>query len=159
MRSGTLPRCLCPWDCRSSRGFKGRALAGLYTAPQWTGRLKKDDGPSSYITINYDLESEELKYEHTYSYPLKHRFLISILSQIHQECRRFGKPHGLRCTAAYGGGNMYEQEKSLSSGSEVVVATPGEQGVWELQDLRAGVRCIFDLFLLIADFSIKQCKV
>ena len=113
------------WDCMSSRGFKGRALAGLYTAPQWPARLKKDDGPSPFITINYDLESEELKYEHTYSYPLKHRFLISILSQIHQECRRFGKPHGLRCTAAYGGGNMYEQEKSLSSGSEVVVATPG----------------------------------
>lgn len=45
--------------------------------------------------------------------------------QIHQECRKFTKAFKLRVVCAYGGGNMYEQEKALTSQCEIVVATPG----------------------------------
>lgn len=44
--------------------------------------------------------------------------------QIHQECRKFTKAFKLRVVCAYGGGNMYEQEKALTSQCEIVVATP-----------------------------------
>ena len=44
--------------------------------------------------------------------------------QIHQECRKFTRAFHLRVVCAYGGGNMYEQEKALAAQCEIVVATP-----------------------------------
>nr|XP_039248089.1 ATP-dependent RNA helicase DDX42-like isoform X1 [Styela clava]XP_039248090.1 ATP-dependent RNA helicase DDX42-like isoform X2 [Styela clava] len=48
-----------------------------------------------------------------------------LCQQIHAEVKRFGKIYGVRSTACYGGGSMWEQQKSLAEGSEIVVATPG----------------------------------
>lgn len=44
--------------------------------------------------------------------------------QIHQECRKFTRAFHLKVVCAYGGGNMYEQEKALAAQCEIVVATP-----------------------------------
>ncbi|XP_078483884.1 ATP-dependent RNA helicase DDX42-like [Ciona intestinalis] len=48
-----------------------------------------------------------------------------LCQQIYFECKRFGKVYGLRSVCCYGGGNMHEQQKGLSDGCEIVVATPG----------------------------------
>lgn len=45
-------------------------------------------------------------------------------SQIHAECKRFGKAYSLRSVAVYGGGSMWEQAKALQEGAEIVVCTP-----------------------------------
>ena len=44
--------------------------------------------------------------------------------QIHQECKKFTRAFRLRVVCAYGGGNMYEQEKALTAQCEIIVATP-----------------------------------
>lgn len=46
------------------------------------------------------------------------------ISQIHAECKRFGKAYSLRSVAVYGGGSMWEQAKALQEGAEIVVCTP-----------------------------------
>ncbi|CAK8677789.1 unnamed protein product [Clavelina lepadiformis] len=48
-----------------------------------------------------------------------------LCQQIHFECRKFGKVYGLRSVCCFGGGNMHEQQRGLSEGCEIVVATPG----------------------------------
>lgn len=50
-------------------------------------------------------------------------FFLTI-SQIHAECKRFGKAYSLRSVAVYGGGSMWEQAKALQEGAEIVVCTP-----------------------------------
>lgn len=66
-------------------------------------QLKKDDGPIGVIIT-----------------PTR-----ELCQQIHQECRKFGKAFNIKTACCFGGGNMYEQQKSLKSGCEIVVATPG----------------------------------
>lgn len=46
------------------------------------------------------------------------------VTQIHAECKRFGKAFSLRSVAVYGGGSMWEQAKALQEGAEIVVCTP-----------------------------------
>ena len=48
-----------------------------------------------------------------------------LAEQTHREARRFGRPHGLRCVAAFGGLSMHAQVKALRAGAEVAVVTPG----------------------------------
>jgi len=48
-----------------------------------------------------------------------------LCQQIHQECRKFGRVFGIETGCCFGGGNMYEQQKVLTAGCEIVVATPG----------------------------------
>nr|CAB3237061.1 ATP-dependent RNA helicase DDX42-like [Phallusia mammillata] len=48
-----------------------------------------------------------------------------LCQQIHAECRRFGKAYGINTACCFGGGNMYEQQKALAEGCEIVAATPG----------------------------------
>ena len=45
--------------------------------------------------------------------------------QIYVETKKFAKPQGLRMCAVYGGVTKWEQVKTLSTGCEIVVATPG----------------------------------
>lgn len=45
--------------------------------------------------------------------------------QIHKETRKFSKPYGLNCVAAFGGLSKFEQFKELKAGAEIAVATPG----------------------------------
>lgn len=47
-----------------------------------------------------------------------------MFTQIHAECKRFGKAYSLRSVAVYGGGSMWEQAKALQEGAEIVVCTP-----------------------------------
>ncbi|KAK3713732.1 hypothetical protein QZH41_008859, partial [Actinostola sp. cb2023] len=48
-----------------------------------------------------------------------------LCQQIYTEARRFGKVYNIHTVAVFGGGNKYEQSKSLQEGAEIVVATPG----------------------------------
>lgn len=48
-----------------------------------------------------------------------------LCQQIHAECRKFGKVYGLRSVCCFGGGNMHDQQRGLSEGCEIIVATPG----------------------------------
>eukprot|EP00300_Choanocystis_sp_HF-7_P004733 c13679_g1_i1.p1 GENE.c13679_g1_i1~~c13679_g1_i1.p1 ORF type:complete len:556 (+),score=131.14 c13679_g1_i1:547-2214(+) len=48
-----------------------------------------------------------------------------LCQQIHQECKKFGKPFGLRAVAVFGGAQRHEQSLELRNGAEIVVATPG----------------------------------
>ena len=48
-----------------------------------------------------------------------------LAEQIHKETRKFGKYHGLRSCAAFGGLHKYTQIKELRSGAEIAVCTPG----------------------------------
>lgn len=48
-----------------------------------------------------------------------------LCQQIHQECRKFGRVFNIQTCCCFGGGNMYEQQKALTAGCEIVVATPG----------------------------------
>lgn len=45
--------------------------------------------------------------------------------QIYAEAKRFGKVYNINVICCYGGGSKWEQSKSLESGAEIVVATPG----------------------------------
>ncbi|OAF65564.1 hypothetical protein A3Q56_06692, partial [Intoshia linei] len=45
--------------------------------------------------------------------------------QIHNECKKFGKPYNISVVCAFGGGNMHFQGRALSKGAEIVVGTPG----------------------------------
>ncbi|KAK7601826.1 hypothetical protein V9T40_009267 [Parthenolecanium corni] len=45
--------------------------------------------------------------------------------QIYTEAKRFGKVYNINVVCCYGGGSKWEQSKSLETGAEVVVATPG----------------------------------
>ena len=44
--------------------------------------------------------------------------------QIYTEVKKFGKAYNIHVVCAYGGGNMYEQQKACEQGPEVIVATP-----------------------------------
>lgn len=57
---------------------------------------------------------------------------VSFVSQIHAECKRFGKAYSLRSVAVYGGGSMWEQAKALQEGAEIVVCTPVRNNVYLL---------------------------
>ncbi|KAJ1550837.1 hypothetical protein HK096_004721 [Nowakowskiella sp. JEL0078] len=48
-----------------------------------------------------------------------------LASQIHNECKRYGKAFGIRVAACCGGEDKHSQFKRLRGGNEVVVATPG----------------------------------
>lgn len=48
-----------------------------------------------------------------------------LAEQIHRETRKFGKFHGLRSCAAFGGLHKYNQIKELRAGVEIAVCTPG----------------------------------
>lgn len=48
-----------------------------------------------------------------------------LASQTYKECKRYVAPFNLRVAPIYGGLQMYEQEKLLKSGMEIIVATPG----------------------------------
>ncbi|KAI8114190.1 hypothetical protein M9434_002316 [Picochlorum sp. BPE23] len=48
-----------------------------------------------------------------------------LAEQIHQHTRKFGKFHGLRSCAAFGGLHKYNQIKELRAGAEIAVCTPG----------------------------------
>ena len=45
--------------------------------------------------------------------------------QIFSEAKKYGKVYNITVICAYGGGNKYEQSKSLEQGAEIVIATPG----------------------------------
>uniref|UniRef100_A0AC35TTG4 RNA helicase n=1 Tax=Rhabditophanes sp. KR3021 TaxID=114890 RepID=A0AC35TTG4_9BILA len=45
--------------------------------------------------------------------------------QIYSEAKKFGKPFGIKCVCAYGGGVKYEQAKALEGYVDLVVCTPG----------------------------------
>ncbi|XP_046846143.1 ATP-dependent RNA helicase DDX42-like isoform X2 [Xenia sp. Carnegie-2017] len=45
--------------------------------------------------------------------------------QIYLEAKKFGKVYNIRVACVFGGGNKYEQSKSLKEYPEIVVATPG----------------------------------
>ena len=47
-----------------------------------------------------------------------------LCQQIFFEAKKFGKVYNLKACCVFGGGNMYEQSKTLSEGVEIVVATP-----------------------------------
>lgn len=44
--------------------------------------------------------------------------------QIYLEAKKFGKVYNIRVACVFGGGNKYEQSKSLKEYPEIVVATP-----------------------------------
>lgn len=56
-------------------------------------------------------------------------------TQIHSECKRFGKAYNLRSVAVYGGGSMWEQAKALQEGAEIVVCTPVSTVATKTRDL------------------------
>jgi ATP-dependent RNA helicase DDX42 len=48
-----------------------------------------------------------------------------LADQIYSEAKRFAKAYGLRVAVVYGGASKQDQFKTLRSGVEIVVATPG----------------------------------
>ncbi|KAG0368451.1 ATP-dependent RNA helicase ddx42 [Gamsiella multidivaricata] len=48
-----------------------------------------------------------------------------LADQIYSEAKRFARAYGLRVAVVYGGANKHDQLKTLRSGVEILVATPG----------------------------------
>ncbi|XP_022079915.1 ATP-dependent RNA helicase DDX42-like [Acanthaster planci] len=48
-----------------------------------------------------------------------------LAQQIYVEVKRFGKAYDIKAVCAYGGGNMWEQQRACQEGPEVIVCTPG----------------------------------
>ncbi|XP_071803220.1 ATP-dependent RNA helicase DDX42-like [Asterias amurensis] len=48
-----------------------------------------------------------------------------LAQQIYVEVKRFGKAYSIKAVCAYGGGNMWEQQKACQEGPEVIICTPG----------------------------------
>ena len=67
-------------------------------------------------------------------------------------CCRFAKPFKLRCCAAFGGLQKYAQVKSLQSGQEVAVATPGR-----LIDLVKSQACDFKRVTMLVVDEVDRC--
>ena len=42
-----------------------------------------------------------------------------LAQQIEKECKRFGKPFGINCVCAYGGGSKWDQCNAVKEGCEV----------------------------------------
>ncbi|XP_038077601.1 ATP-dependent RNA helicase DDX42-like [Patiria miniata] len=48
-----------------------------------------------------------------------------LAQQIYVEVKRFGKAYDIKAVCAYGGGNMWEQQRACQEGTEVIICTPG----------------------------------
>ena len=63
-----------------------------------------------------------------------------LVQQIGKEVKSYASQYGMHVAITFGGGSRYEQSKTLKSGCEVVVATPGRL-IDFLKDKVRALRC------------------